>query len=491
MSSSSVERASVDAGVSGAGRRWAIASWLTLYYTISIFVLLAAASGFLYWDLQRSLDQQSHDYVRQKMQVLTRILQQRPLDRAGVEQEVLEEAEISRRSQAPFLLRVLDQDNRLFVETPGMAALVPMSVFPPTTGGAAQERRWRAADRSSFLLASSSVPADAAQQRFQVQVALNVSSADAVLARYRRDIAVVLATGLLLAATIGGWITRRGLAPIAAITRATERIGVQQLHDRIETGPWPKELVSLASAYDRMLDRLQEAFDRLSQFSADLAHELRTPINNLMGETQVALSRDRTAGDYARVLQSALEEHARLARMIDSMLFLAQADQARSALMPAPLDAREQLQAVADFYQALADEQGVALICKGQGRVSADPLLLRRALSNLLSNALKYTPRGRRVTLCAHEGAGGMQKLSVIDSGIGIAAEHLPKLGDRFYRVDPSRADGERGAGLGLAIVKSIMALHGGRLVIESTAGYGTTVSLVFAAGPARAIETA
>jgi two-component system heavy metal sensor histidine kinase CusS len=173
--------------------------------------------------------------------------------------------------------------------------------------------------------------------------------------------------------------------------------------------------------------------------------------------------------------------------MIDSMLFLAQTDQARAALLPMKLDARAELQAVADFYQALAEEQGVQLICEGQASIVADPLLLRRALSNLLSNALKYSSRDQRVILRASGGQGSEATLSVVDSGIGIATEHLSRLGDRFYRVDPSRADSPGGAGLGLAIVKSIVALHGGRLLIESTVGKGTTVSWVF---PTRAVES-
>jgi two-component system heavy metal sensor histidine kinase CusS len=269
------------------------------------------------------------------------------------------------------------------------------------------------------------------------------------------------------------------LRPIADITRATERIGAQQLQHRINAGHWPKELLAMATEFDRMLDRLQNAFDRLSQFSADLAHELRTPINNLMGEGQVTLSRARAESEYVRVLQSALEEHGRLARMIDSMLFLAQADQAGSALTTSVLDARAELQAVADFYQALAEEQGVELIVEGDARVLADPMLLRRAVSNLLSNALKYTPRGGRIELTAVTMEEEV-RLSVVDSGIGIAAEHLHRLGDRFYRVDPSRTNSATGSGLGLAIVRSIMTLHEGKLLIESAAGEGTAARLIF-----------
>lgn len=461
-----------------------MATWLTLFYTGSAFTLLSAAAALLYFGLEHSMQREDRDFLSHKMQVLTTILQRRPLDRAGLEQEVLEEAEISSHSQAPFSLRVLDRDGRVMVETPGMASQLPPRIFPPAQSQEASGHRWRSSGELRFVLASmqlsaASPPAPSGS----IQAALNVSAEERLLEAYRRDIALVLGAGLLIAAAIGAWITRRGLRPIADITRTIERIGVQDLQERIVPGPWPRELVSLAAGFDLMLDRLQESFERLSQFSADLAHELRTPINNLMGEAQVALSRSRSAAEYARVLHSALEEHGRLARMIDSMLFLAQADRARTVLAPMPLDARGELQAVADFYQPLADEQGVELVCEGSGSVMADAMLLRRALSNLLSNALKYSSRGGCVTLRAGAAvAGKTPVLSVIDSGSGIAAEHLPKLGDRFYRVDPSRTEGFCGAGLGLAIVKSIMTLHGGSLVIASTVGEGTTASLVFSA---------
>jgi len=453
---------------------------LTLYYAICTGVLLLIASGLLYWALVRGLARENEDYLAHKMQVLALILAKQPLDLSGLEQEVRDEARISAHSQAPYLLRVLDREGRLVAETPGMATQVPVAVFPQPRAGLPREGSGQLGGHT-FLLATMAVTAPRGGG-WQIEAALDTDASDGLLARYRRDVALVLGVGVLLAAVLGAGIARRGLRPIAAITRATERIGAQRLEERILPGAWPKELAALATEFDRMLERLQESFERLSQFSADLAHELRTPINNLMGEAQVALSRARPAEEYARVLQSALEEHARLARTIDSMLFLAQADQARLSIAPAPLEGRAELQAVAEFYQALAEEQGVRLRCEGERRIEADALLLRRALSNLVSNALKCTPRGGSITLRAGTGDGEAPVLSVSDSGPGIGAEHLARLGDRFYRIDPARAAGTGGVGLGLAIVRSIMTLHGGALRIESALGAGTTASLVFPA---------
>jgi two-component system, OmpR family, heavy metal sensor histidine kinase CusS len=450
---------------------------LTLHYTLCTGLLLAIASTLLYIALERGLMGEDRAFLTHKMQVLALILRRQPVDMAGLEQEVRDEAQVSSRSQSPYLLRVLGSNGRLLAETPGMGALTPVAVFPQSSAPGAHRRIWRT-HAKTLLLGAMTVPA--AGGGWTLQAALDIDSDIGLLRRYRRDVIALVTAGLLLAAGLGAWITRRGLRPIAAITRTTQRIGARRLEERLCAEAWPKELAALATEFDRMLERLQEAFVRLTQFSADLAHELRTPINNLMGETQVILSRERTPETYARVLQSALEELARLARMIDSMLFLAQADQASLPLERTRLEARGELQAVAEFYQALAEEQRIELRCEGECGVEADALLLRRALSNLVSNALKYTSCGGCVTLRATR-AEGAAVLSVSDTGMGIPPEHLPNIGQRFYRIDPARVDGARGAGLGLAIVRSIMALHDGHLAIKSGPGAGTTASLVFA----------
>ena len=230
-----------------------------------------------------------------------------------------------------------------------------------------------------------------------------------------------------------------------------------------------------------MLDRLEDSFRRLSQFSADLAHELRTPVNNLRGEAGVALSKARTAEEYRRTLESSLEELARLTRLIDNMLFLARADGAGvNPLARSSFDARKEIEAVCEFYRALAEDRGVAVSCEGAGVAGADPMLFRQAVSNLLSNALNYTPHGGRVVFQLREREDHGLEVCTRDTGCGIAPEHLPRIFDRLYRVDSSRSQHPNGAGLGLAIVKSIMTLHQGAVEAQSTLGQGTTITLSF-----------
>ncbi len=454
-------------------------TWLTLYYAGAALLLLGAASTLFYLGLQHRLEESSWDSLEEKVGVVTRLLEHMPAGTRGVAQQVREEAAISGNFRSRFLLRVLDAHRRVLVATPGMATLLPDALFPWIAAGASEARADIERGQRRFLLVSQAIPGARDGAPWRLQAALDMTPAQRLLAGYLRQVVLVLAGGVLLAAAIGAAIARRGLKPVADITRAASGIGANRLHERIGASAWPAELTSLAAAFDAMLERLQQSFERLAQFSADLAHELRTPINNLIGEAQVALARERSPAEYIEVLHSALEEYARLADMIDRMLFLAYAEHSGVAER-VPLEAAQQMQAVLEFYQALAEESGIALTSRGGGVVRADPHLLRRALSNLVSNALKYTPRGGSVRLEAEHDARGGLELRVIDTGVGIPAQHLPRLTDRFYRVDPARAGDPGGSGLGLAIVKSIMSLHGGTLTIESTVGQGTTARLYF-----------
>lgn len=228
-----------------------------------------------------------------------------------------------------------------------------------------------------------------------------------------------------------------------------------------------------------MLMRLEDAFTRLRRFSADIAHELRTPVNNLRGEAEVALGKARTADDYRAVLASSLEECARLARLIDTLLFLARAESPHTKLTYEDLDVARELQRLQAFYAPAAEEAGIALTITSTVEMAlrGDRTLLHRALGNLIENALTYTPTGGRITLTA-ERQDGQVTITVADSGRGIPAEHLPCVFDRFHRVEQARSNAEGHVGLGLAIVRSIAVLHGGTAAIASTVGQGTSVTL-------------
>jgi two-component system heavy metal sensor histidine kinase CusS len=226
-----------------------------------------------------------------------------------------------------------------------------------------------------------------------------------------------------------------------------------------------------------MLDRLENSFQRLSQFSGDLAHELRTPVANLLGEAQVTLTRDRTPNEYREVIESSVAECERLSEIIGNLLFLARTDAAAEQTHRHSFEGKPAVEKIMALYETIADEQHVTINCVGHGVVYADPMLFGRALSNVLENALHFTPTGGtiRISIVAE---AGQSTISVTDTGCGIAAEQVPRVFDRFYRADPSRSS--RGTGLGLALVKSIIDLHGGSAAITSEVNSGTTVALTF-----------
>jgi two-component system heavy metal sensor histidine kinase CusS len=221
-----------------------------------------------------------------------------------------------------------------------------------------------------------------------------------------------------------------------------------------------------------------------------LAHELRTPLQNLMGEAEVILSRQRTPEEYRQILESSLEEYGTLSRTIKELLFLARAENPQTAIQRARLDVRREIDSVFEFHDAQFHELGITVTRQGDAYLDADPLLFRRALNNLISNAVRHTPKGGEIRLTARRPEADLVEVAVSDTGCGIPAEHLSKIGDRFYRPDRTHFVHRDGAGLGLAIVKSIMALHGGSIAIESVEGTGTTVFLRFPS-PLRGTEDA
>lgn len=284
--------------------------------------------------------------------------------------------------------------------------------------------------------------------------------------QYRRQIAVAVLSSALLAAVCAAWMLHRGLRPLRVVAAHAAAVTPGTLAQRLDAGEAPSELQPLIDALNAMLARLQQAHARLAGFSADLAHEFRTPVTNLLGQSQVMLAQPRSTDEYEQLIGSNIEELERLARMIESMLFLARAEQDDVMLARQPLAAEQELRNVADLFDGIAEERGLCLECVGTAVVLADPALLRRALANLLSNALRYADPDSTVTLQAAQG-DGVVELSVTNFGQTIGPEHLPHLFERFYRADAARAHGEGSTGLGLAIVRAIMELHGGTATVR------------------------
>jgi two-component system heavy metal sensor histidine kinase CusS len=477
----SLKAAEQSTGGSHRPRRWwsSITFRLTLLYTLSAAGILTVCCVLVYWTLARNVDHLAGQFLEDEVHDIRSAMRDLPNNPRAMD------AEINTEGLYPnYYARVMDGQGREFEVTPHMGEVVESFQFPhpaKVTEPPRQFIKTRARDGRWYLLTSAwGLVGRVGDTQMVVQVALDVSKEERLVQNFGRRLARVILLGLGLSAAAGVVVAGMGMRPLTKITAAAQRIGPTQLHERIGSTHWPQELTALAEAFDGMLDRLEDSFARLSQFSADMAHELRTPINNLMGEAEVSLSKPRTAEEYQRVLASSLEECGRLSRLIDSMLFLARAENAETDLKRSPLDVRREIEAVREFYDGVAEEQGVQVSCAGEGQLNADPLLFRQALGNLLSNALHYTPRGGKVLISVAPPTDGWMDIGVTDTGAGIGPEHLPRIFDRFYRADRSRSEHPQGLGLGLAIVKSILALHGGTVAITSTPGAGTTIVLRF-----------
>ena len=308
---------------------------------------------------------------------------------------------------------------------------------------------------------------------------LEASPAQSLLARYRQTLLITMLVSGIAAASLGSLIARRGLRPLRAMAGTASEISASHLQKRLSVAHAPAELKELAAAFNAMLARLHLSFSRLSDFSSDLAHELRTPINNLMGQTQVALSRARNAEEYRTVLESNLEEYERMARMTRDMLFLAQADNAQEPLHAEPIDLKTELDKITEFYQMLADESGLRILASGDGAICADRILVQRAIGNLISNAIQHSPPDSEVHAAISSTTESIE-LRVSNPGPGIPHNQLQRVFDRFYRVDNTRGRAGAGSGLGLAIVKSIMELHHGHVSVASVPDRLTTFTLHF-----------
>ncbi|MBC8106176.1 MAG: heavy metal sensor histidine kinase [Anaerolineae bacterium] len=468
---------------------WSLAARLTTWYAVSAFIIILSASVLLYLTLERSLDFENDrvlldraNEVRQLLATLT-----------GPPQEIQSIADSTpQRHHTPVYLRMVDGAGRVRAEYP-VNAHMPQLDFPPPISidddsVEASIATTSNGDRYRVLSMLAPRPAGVDDGKpYSVQVALALGPQEILLAAYRKRLWVAMSAALILCIAIGYEIARRGIRPIMQVTDIARRIRSTTLDARIESRKMPAELQSLAGEFNEMLDRLQDSFARVSRFSADIAHELRTPVNNLRGVAEVALTKARSREEYHEALSSNIEECVRLTHIIENLLFLARAEDPRHQVARETLDLRHELATVAEFYEASATDAGVTINVNVDGplAVNLNRTLFQRAVGNLLDNSIKHTPAGGKISVGASRFNGTLQ-IDVADTGVGIPKEHLPHVFDRLYRVANDRSKNTGGAGLGLAIVKSIAATHGGHVNIESREGGGTRVTIAIPIDDAR-----
>lgn len=456
-------------------RRMTLTARLTVLYTLVSATVLLGLGLLVVWSTQQHFVELDRDYLQDKVHLIQKTMDETP-ERAALSAKLDE---------------LMDSHHGLFLEITRNDELLygTRSVSFPTElaaqGGAGQSLDWTDGDRqlrglSVELSASQSTGEDGfAGQRTRLLLALDTSHHTHFMQALRQQLALYLLAATLLSGFLGWWAARSGLAPLRVMKERALMVTAHKLHQRMPVEAVPVEMANLAYSLNTMLERLEADFAKLMDFSSDLAHELRTPISNLLTQTQVSLSQRRGPDTYRDILASNAEEFQRLARMVSDMLFLAKTDQGIELPNREQVALEKEAASLLDFYDAVAEDSEVRLRLEGAGTVVGDRLMIRRAIGNLLSNALRHAyPRTDIELIINHVGDDTV--LCVTNSGEVVDAVDLPRLFDRFYRADKSRTHpSSEGAGLGLAITKAIMVAHGGSVSVTSGSGR-TQVCLQF-----------
>ncbi len=443
--------------------------------TLAVSLLVCAA---LYVGIHYSLYREVDAFLAGEVMEFRSMLSAAGGDMEDVQRRIRNELGSRRRGDLTF--RLLDADGRVLLssDVPGRGLPDPW----PLPARAAADMYFRT-ERGSELAAHTRTCSqwvtspDGTQQI--VQATYLMDQVDASLNRFKYICAAALGLAAVLA-TIGGRIlASRSLRPVGAMAAAARKISVENLTQRLERTGAGDELDALAETFNEMFERLEKQVAQLRQFTADAAHELRTPLAALRGSAEVALSDSRPLDELRTVIAESVDEFDRLSRIADDLLLLAHADAGQQFVCRAPVQLDVALGDVVDLFTPVAEEHGIELRSSTAAGVwiDGDDGRLRQMVGNLLDNAIKYTPAGGSVDVML-AAPNGTAELTVRDTGVGIAPQHLPRVFDRFYRVDRARRREAGGAGLGLAISRTIVEAHRGRIDLASTPGVGTTVTV-------------
>lgn len=438
----------------------AISFRIAILFSLSTVTILMIMGFVIHLGVSQHFESEDRVLLEGKIQLIQNLLKQHPTNSKELNL-ALKDSLIGHDNLIVQVERPLNQ----IVFNSAQIAIAPQDIATPDMN---QWIKWKLEDKNyRGLIYQNIFEDDENAESIRIIVGMDMSEHMIFLNEFKRLLVYICLIGALCLMFLGWFAVWRGLCPIKKIAKVAESISAQNLSERLEVENTPTELKSLAIAFNEMLDRLESALEKLSDFSSDLAHEIRTPINNLMTQTQVCLSRNRDIDAYKEVLFSNLEEFEHLARIISDMLFLAKAENGLNLKNIQTINLATEFNALFDFYDAFAAEKSMTFHLDGTGKVNANLAMLRRALSNLISNAIKYGKPNSVIQIKCQQTADHTS-FSIENEGPTLSPEQLSRLFDRFYRTDASRQRVEDGTGLGLAITKSILTLHGATIHAES-----------------------
>lgn len=452
---------------------------LTLIFTLAIFVIFSLVTILLYWSTLNLLYKADYEFLADEVDTVSYLVEGNKIDLKALKNAIINAPLEPDGSIYKYYVRVKDEQGRLLVETPGASDLLTAERVSTKSHMPLPKRRYAWMDKNDihYLVIQSPIKFGRTNKYGSVDVAVDVSYQHEIF-HSRQTFLIALFLGTLVALAIGFLIAHRGVRSFYLLAQKVQKITATSLDQRIDPKKWPRELSGLVIAFNQMLDRIESSVLRLKQFSSDLSHEMRTPITNMIGQTEISLSYDCSSDEYRNVLESNLEELQRIASLIENILFLARAENPQMDLNKVPLQIREEIALVIDYFHAVAEEKNIKIFHEGNAYIQANQVMIRRMLSNLISNAIKFSHEGGVIRFITCEMEDDMVQILLHDNGVGIAHEHLAKLCDRFYRIETTRNQNPNGTGLGLSIVKSIVEIHQGTLTIQSQFGKGTIIAI-------------
>jgi two-component system heavy metal sensor histidine kinase CusS len=450
---------------------------LTVLLASFAFAAMAVLGAALYFELKTQLS------LSDDAALVTRVDQIRTLLQDSDARELVQDKprlfeNMLGNSESLLIVQTAD-GSPLITVNPGHRDVPSVELIDADTPLTLQHiRHGQSPDGTPFIYMGTQVRMAADQPSLQLISGRVLSERSRMLTDYRnRILAFATATSGLIA-LLALLLARRSMRPLRRLAQQTASISIGTLSLRIDQRKAPQELEALILQFNAMLDRLERGFTHLKQVSADMAHDLRTPIGNMLGQIEVGLGKTRDMDYYQRLMGSNYEELQRLSKMIDNMLFLARTEHAEEAIERIDVEVAEEFRRITSYFEDLTEERGINLVWSGQGTLCADVTLFRRALANLMANAVRHAQADSEILLRAVEDKDYVV-VQVRNLGETIAPSQIDKLFDRFYRVDSARQHSSERSGLGLSIVASIMKVHGGRCQVQSKAGV-TVFSLLF-----------
>ena len=450
-----------------------------LAFLVGFLGLLQAIAmlGFSYVTLEKELNAQKRAVLRDKAQQ-ARLLVDEMQDSKTIKDNAFRLVELV-TGHAELHLAIAASDSREAYVAFSPEALQSLTRLKDDTWQTDAFLKWRGPEQGTPMLSLATAGATRNAQTYEIVVTADLSDDKRLLRQLLATAATAAPFGLALVFLSALAIASLGLRPLTRFKQAVAGVSANTLAAKLDTAGLPSELHGLGAAFNLMLERLEDSVSRLSQFSGDLAHEMRTPLATLLGRTQVALAQPRSAEQLLDVLEANVEELQRLSRLVTDMLFLAQSDQAQNALNLKLFELSDAAMQVGEFLDVIAQERGVSIEVQGKALITADQGLVQRAITNLLTNAIRHCTPSTQVSVIVQTLDDGVS-LEVVNQGSAIATEHLERIFDRFYRIDSSRGRDLGGTGLGLAIVKAIMALHNGTARVHCASPGEVRFSLYF-----------